>query len=200
MFKNLKFCAATAAIVLVAGGGGGGANEPTFGELGDEFLDLAERSPVIEGERFVASNLPEMGGAKYNGVIGIFSSSEEFALLGDLDMTASFSDDTISGGADSFSDSEGDTYSGRIPIRNGMIFRDDLAEFATFEADFNGDLVFDPTGDIIAVNTFMEGDFFGDQYEFVGGILTGTLSDGGLVVTVGPEDDSDAFSVFIAER
>ncbi|WP_342071369.1 hypothetical protein [Yoonia algicola] len=201
MFKNFKLCASTAAIVLVAGCGGGGAGGPTYEDLTDEFLGLAERAPVIDSERFLASDLPETGGANYNGVIGIFSSSEDFALLGDLQMTASFSDDTISGGADSFSNSDGETYSGRIPIRNGIIFRDDLPDLPTFEADFDGELVFDPTGDVIVVNTDMIGDFYGDQYEFVSGIVLGTLSSEGEVVTVGTTtDDSDAFSVFIAER
>lgn len=201
MYANLKLYATTAAIVLLAGCGGG-ATGPSFEELSDEFLDLAERSPVIGGERFVASDLPETGGANYNGVIGVFSNGpDDFTLLGDLQMTASFADDTISGGADNFSDSDGDTYSGRIPITNGFIYRDDNPELATFEADFDGELVYDPTGEVLAVETFMEGDFYGDQYEFVAGIVTGTVSSSGSVVTVGTTTDgSDTFSVFIAER
>jgi hypothetical protein len=116
-------------------------------------------------------------------------------------MTASFSDDTISGDADNFSDSDGDTYTGRIPITNGFIFRDDDPEFATFEADFDGELVYDPTGEVLAVNTFMQGDFYGDQYEFAAGIVTGTISGDGGGATIGTQTDgSDFFSVFIAER
>ncbi|WP_157058904.1 hypothetical protein [Loktanella sp. 5RATIMAR09] len=116
-------------------------------------------------------------------------------------MTASFSDDTISGGADNFSDSDGETYSGRIPITNGFIFRDDDPDLATFEAFFDGELVYDPTGDVLTVTTDMIGDFYGDQYEFVSGIVTGTVSGGGDVVTIGTTTDgSDTFSAFIAER
>lgn len=202
MFENLKLYASTAAIVLVAGCGGGGATGPSFEELSDEFVDLELRSRELLDERFVASDLPTTGGANYNGVIGVLANGpDEFALLGDLQMTASFADDTISGGADNFSDSDGETYSGRIPITNGFIYRDDLTEFSTFEADFDGELVYDPTGEVLAVNTFMQGDFYGDQYEFVGGIVTGNISGDGGVVTIGTQTDgSDFFSVFIAER
>ncbi|KQB98337.1 hypothetical protein AL073_05550 [Loktanella sp. 1ANDIMAR09] len=202
MFKNMKLCASVVSVVVLAGcGGGGGASGPSFEELSDEFVDIAERSGIldVEGvERYNGSDLPVTGGANYNGVISNF---DDFALLGDLQMTASFSDNTISGGADNFSDSDGDTYTGRIPITNGMIFRDDDPDFATFETDFDGELVYDPTGEVLAIDTFMQGDFYGDQYEFAAGIVTGTISADGDVLTVGTQTDgSDFFSVFVAER
>lgn len=146
-----------------------------------DAIDEAAGALVAEGEALFDAEgytdpmtLPPSGSADYAGFIGI--ETDDVQTIGELELTADFSGaGSISGSATNFVNDDSGSYSGTLTVSNGVIDRAaDLNNFDyTFNADIDGTLT--SGGDDFVVSGLMEGDFIGNDHEFIGGDVTGTV-------------------------
>lgn len=195
------FCVAPVFFALSACGGGGSNFEltrqgPTFNELGTElggFVNEDELEGIFDPNvafptRNDPSALPASGGPVYNGVLSLIifggssvSTGSDLFIRGDMNVTASFQDDTITGSVGSFSDSDLDTYTGNLGI-DADIRNNPPGSDVTILGDIGGTLTNDRTNGQFnlngvggAQNAGFAGDFYGPNQEFIFGVIRGEL-------------------------
>ena len=161
----------TGLMAAALAGCGGGGDDREFPDVERDVLEMFDDisslgiSPVLF--------LPTSGTAEYEGYMGAADTSG--AIIGDLQLTADFGTDSISGTAKNFIDDENTEYSGKLRISNGGIFRTaDPATEWQIEADVNGILSTDEAS--TSVNAVMLADFYGGSQQGVVGILDGTAT------------------------
>ena len=168
----LRQMMATGLMTVALAGCGNGDDDRDFADVERETLDML--GDVSSLGISPALFLPTSGTASYDGYLGAADTSG--AIIGDLDLTADFGADSISGTASNFIDEENTEYTGRLTISNGDIFRTaDPATEYQIAADVNGTLSTDEAR--TSVNAIMLGDFFGGSQQGVAGILRGTTTD-----------------------
>lgn len=205
------FCVAPVFFGLSACGGGGSNFElttqaPTFNELGAElsgFVAEAELAGIFDPNiAFPTRNdpgaLPDTGGPVYNGLVSLIiyegstlSAGSDLFIRGDMTVTASFQDDSITGSVGSFSDSDLDTYTGTLGI-DGDIRNNPPGSDVTILAGIGGTITNDRTNGQFNLNGLgstqnagFAGDFYGPNQEFIFGVIRGELdtpNDGTLLI------------------
>jgi hypothetical protein len=148
---------------------------------------------------FDPAALPTSGGnVTYTGVLGANlddGAGGTDSLIGQMNLTANFQDSEISGNVVNFVDVNSATYTGQLAIGNGVIDRGaNVATQFTITADLTGDLNSTTAG---AVNfaTTLDGDFYGANYENVGGQLNGNVTSATGTTAVNGDN-----SYFLGER
>ena len=175
--------------MAACGGGGsdgliGGANSRvSFAELDARYFTIADKFDDSISNISPPATLPISGNVGYNGVVSFEAQQvgdPRLEVLGQLSMTASFGNSSVSGSINNFVDNNETAYSGAMSLRNGEIRRDiSVEETYTFIADLSGVLT-SPVRTITAVDTLLLGDFFGESEEFIDGRMGGNIrtSDG----------------------
>jgi len=180
---------------LVAGCSDGSGDGSAFESLGDDYENLVDD---IEGEDYTdPASLPTTGTARYEGVVGLDFESvdsgdlEAFDMAGDIELTVNFagSGDPITGRAGNFVTSDDEAVDGALIIDDGVIDRGANPDDSfTYTADMDGVLTTED-GTNWDVDTYLLGDFSGEEHEHALGYVGGTgctaagcgLVDGGFV-------------------
>lgn len=172
LFTMAALAAATLPLAACLGGGG-----DSDGDLPENFEEIADLYDAAEaGELDEASEEMMSGTATLAGAIAIFDvgEDEDLEVIGDLTLTADFTEDEVSGTADNFaiytSDDEVEaTLSGSLTVDEGSI------SGATMTADLWGTLTDDEDHDIDMV---MDGTFYDADGDLaVAGDIEGTIDD-----------------------
>lgn len=168
------------------------AQSPEFAALSEDADALrTEAEALFDSEGFSEpASLPMNTTATYTGFIGL--DTDDVSTIGELELTADFGTDQISGSATNFA-SEDTNYSGSLTISNGTGI-DRLADLNNFDYTFDADIAGTLTGDgeDFVIGGLLEGDFIGNNQEYVGGIVTGTVETN--------EGDQDITGEFGAEQ
>jgi hypothetical protein len=166
-----KGLAGLAAIMMLGACGGGGSDGFGFatrlGAAEEVFSDL--EAEVVTP----APSVPAGGTALYRGYAAVViddDATSDLVLLGDAEVTADFSTDTITGGADNFEGgrdaSDFARYDGALTLEDGAI------SGSSIDARLSGTLT--GGGNTVVVDNALEGEFRGDPIE---GIALGSQED-----------------------
>lgn len=189
--KTIKLGAAFGLFsVLAACGSGGGDDDNPLAEYtqdSDRAVALvAETSMMRETD---PSRMPTQGRADYDGVVGMAfggqpASLSEARMIGDLDMTADFTNNRISGEMDDFNTRGGREIQGELRMTNGRI------SGSGFDSDISGRL----TGGGRSpgnVSGNISGDFLGRNADAISGGGTATSDGGQLGLSIVGRRDLD---------
>ena len=139
-----------------------------LGQEGTEFLEGVSGLPVTS-----ASAVPTSGSVSYQGVAGfvydepVVVGSTYYDLLADVQITASFASNTVTGSISQFNSPEG-AVSGTVPVTDGVISGGFVAANAT------GTIV--DGGTVVALDLDMAGVFRGDQAQAITGSANGSYT------------------------
>ena len=176
-------CLPVLALLCACGGGGGGGDDDT--PLSEYASDSIRASQLISQNASLAqtdaSAMPSTGYAEYDGIVGMaFGATPESIasaeIIGELDLTANFATNTISGEFDDFDTSSGQALSGQLIVSNGQIVGSD------FTADITGTLT-GTTNAPGAVSGTIDGDFLGTDHSAISGTGTATSDQGDLGIS-----------------
>jgi hypothetical protein len=186
---------------LLAGcgdGSSGVAQRATYADLLGEFSTIdAQFDRGNIAAMSDPATLPSFGNTRYDGVLGInlTTSAGASSIIGDMTMTASFQDSTISGAVTGFVDDAEQNYSGALAITDGVIDRStDLNTQFTFAADLDGRITNESLQNI-DVDMTLRGDFYGAGQEFVAGNMVGEV-----VTPDGAETIDGSDTYFVGQR
>jgi len=166
---NFKTALPFALAILVAGCGGSSTGATSFKSI--ETAGNALSNEIFSVPYTDPSTLPTSGSASYNGYIGV-TVDNAIDVAGELELTADFASDNITGSAFNFFDRNENAYAGTLEVSNGGFDRtaDTSSEF-TFGADLDGTL--SNSGENIQVDASLDGDFTGSDYRYVEGTVFG---------------------------
>ncbi len=167
--------------------------DTSYDDLVDQFVALGDTVDALE--TLDPTEVPTVGSASYSGVL-VFEGPDDGLdtnfLAGDMSMTADFANSEVSGSAGNFVNADDEEYSGSLTVSNGTIFNDVVLEdFYTYSADIAGSL--SGADNEVDVDGELGGDFFGDDAEYAGGVIEGTLdvNDGEETITL--DEDNSGF-------
>lgn len=159
---------------ILAGCGGSGNSSTTYLSQANAAIDLGQRYATADYTDPVT--LPTSGSAQYDGfmVVGVeYPGGETNSVVGDMRLTANFADDSVGGRATNFIDAANTNYDGSIVLSNGTIDRVDANFDYQINADLGGSFV-DEDAVVYSIAGELSADFYGNNYEVVGGEVVGT--------------------------
>ena len=172
----------------------GGSKTGTFGTFSSFEDNLVYGNEVLTTIATIPytfpSTLPISGSATHTGIV-VASLNETTAVAGEVILETDFSNDEITGAMGNFFGEDETLYDGTLDIENGGIDRNaNIATHYTYIADINGTLT--NGGDSHVVDGILDGDFTGSSYEYIEGVVSGTVTTNGNV---------EAFNgLFLGER
>ena len=159
-----------------------------------ELANFAQTSTVRD-----PSTIPITGSTTYRGALGFALANGE-AYDGVLDLTAVFSNDSLTGRVTDLRNLEGGAVGGTLTLSNGGIFRTvDVSEFYVFTSELNG--VLSDDDDHILIDGVLGGDFLQSSNQLIAGTIAGNVYFNGeqilfvdsvfIANCAGPEDSCD---------
>ncbi len=163
----------TMALVAACGGGSGGdSGAEKYSDLRATYFSI--NNQIDFNAPITASTLPTTGSANYEGSIYI-NTPGNITVAGELELAFDFANADFDGKATDIVDSDGYQYDGELDVTNGFIDRsaDPNTSYA-FIGDIDG-TVTDPDDNAYTLDAFIVGDFFGNNEEYVAGVIRGDV-------------------------
>jgi hypothetical protein len=191
--KDFQFTLTVAAVSMVAilsacgssgsSGGGSGSGSGSSGGGSGSGSTASFYDKLADGDRLArrldqldltpSANMPASGTATYVGLIGVeydpgpgFANYDE--AVGDLRLSADFSNSTITGSMANWVGRDAGRFSGQLDVTNGSITGNELGAVARGTLSANGQ-----RGD---VRLEMDGGFLGNSGQGVAGMVDGSVT------------------------
>lgn len=165
--SDFCLCAAVLAVSACGGSTNGEVNSYAFSNFdvgSDQSGELVDRINVLPTT--ISADLPEFGGATYDGMVGVLLPIDENDVLGTLRLYADFADNSLTGEAGNFFTPNNQPTEGSLVFTNGVISNDGTA---TGRVDITGQIEF-PVG-TMTLEDNLGFRFVGEEGEFVTGDL-----------------------------
>lgn len=178
MYKNIAVVGIITALSACGGGGGGGGPDTDFSgaERENQFRANEINRMVSDFEQRGLSPtaaLPAAGSASYAGYLGF--SEANFAVVGDARIGVNFTNNSVTGSATNFIDSDNFVYDGSLRLDNGTINRTpDIANPSQITGQMNGNI--SGTEGSITIQSRLEANFSGANQENIIGLVSGVAS------------------------
>lgn len=187
MGQNIRRVASFCALLVIAGCGGSEV-ETAFTTRSDALA--AQRTAAFNAGIQDTDTLPTSGSASYSGLTQLeldVTGDDDRSLIGDITFDVSFAaadGSSFDATATNFTDANDGAYTGVLLLSNGTIYRlTGPTAGTTLDGIMDGQLT-GPNGEILQVDAVLVGDFYGANWQYLVGDVSGTADLDGLNASV----------------